>query len=89
MQRLTAMNLFLDDIYHHRKILKDGVVPAELVLKNDHYRPEMDGVDLKHGTYIHICGVDIIRDQEPVSFGSWKTMGARRQASPMWSKTGI
>jgi uncharacterized circularly permuted ATP-grasp superfamily protein len=64
VQRLTAMNLFLDDIYHHRKILKDGVVPAELVLKNDHYRPEMDGVDLKHGTYIHICGVDIIRDQE-------------------------
>lgn len=64
VQRLTAMNLFLDDIYHHRKILKDGVVPPELVLKNDHYRPEMEGVDLKHGTYIHICGVDIIRDQE-------------------------
>jgi uncharacterized circularly permuted ATP-grasp superfamily protein len=64
VQRLTAMNLFLDDIYHHRKILKDGVVPAELILKNAHYRPEMEGVDLKHRTYIHICGVDIIRDQE-------------------------
>ncbi len=64
VQRLTAMNLFLDDVYHHQKILKDGVVPAELVLKNDHYRPEMEGVDLKHGTYIQICGVDIIRDQE-------------------------
>lgn len=64
VQRLTAMNLFLDDIYHHRKILKDGVVPAELVLQNDHYRPEMEGIDLKHGTYIHICGVDIIRDQQ-------------------------
>ncbi|MEZ5930970.1 MAG: circularly permuted type 2 ATP-grasp protein [Alphaproteobacteria bacterium] len=64
VQRLTAMNLFLRDIYHDQKILKDGVVPAELVLKNTNYRPEMEGVDLRHGTYIHICGVDIIRDQE-------------------------
>lgn len=64
VQRLTAMNLFLEDIYHDQKILKDGVVPAELVLKNSNYRPEMEGVDLRHGTYIHICGVDIIRDQE-------------------------
>jgi uncharacterized circularly permuted ATP-grasp superfamily protein len=64
IQRVRALNLFLDDVYHDRKILKDGVVPAELVLGNANYRPEMAGVDLKHGTYIHICGVDIIRDQE-------------------------
>ncbi len=63
-QRLTAMNLFLHDIYHEQKILNDGVVPKELVLGNANYRPEMQGVDLRHGTYIHICGVDIIRDQE-------------------------
>ncbi|NJO37440.1 MAG: circularly permuted type 2 ATP-grasp protein [Rhizobiales bacterium] len=64
VQRLTAMNLFLEDVYHEQRILKDGVVPAELVLNNVNYRPEMRGVDLKHGTYVHICGVDIIRDQE-------------------------
>ncbi len=63
-QRLTAMNLFLHDIYHEQKILNDGVIPRELVLGNANYRPEMQGVDLRHGTYIHICGVDIIRDQE-------------------------
>ncbi len=63
-QRLTAMNLFLHDVYHDRHILHDGTVPAELVLNNANYRPEMAGVDLAHGTYIHICGVDIIRDQE-------------------------
>jgi uncharacterized circularly permuted ATP-grasp superfamily protein len=63
VQRLTAMNLFLHDIYHGQKILKDGVVPVELVLGNANYRPEMQDINLKHGTYIHICGVDIIRDQ--------------------------
>lgn len=63
VQRLSAMNLFLHDIYHDQKILKDGIIPGELVLKNANYRPEMKDLDLKHGTYIHICGVDIIRDQ--------------------------
>ena len=63
VQRLTAMNLFLHDIYHDQKILNDGIVPKELVLDNANYRPEMQGIDLRHGTYIHICGVDIIRDQ--------------------------
>lgn len=64
VQRLTAMNLFLQDVYHDQKILNDGVVPKELVLGNANYRPEMQGVDLRHGTYVHVCGVDIIRDQE-------------------------
>lgn len=63
-QRLAAMNLFLNDIYHDQKILNDDIVPKELVLGNANYRPEMQGVNLRHGTYIHICGVDIIRDQE-------------------------
>ncbi len=63
-QRLAAMNLFLHDIYHEQKILNDEIVPKELVLGNANYRQEMQGVNLRHGTYIHICGVDIIRDQE-------------------------
>lgn len=64
VQRLTATNLFLQDVYHDQKILNDGGVPKELVLGNANYRPEMQGVDLRHGTYVHVCGVDIIRDQE-------------------------
>jgi uncharacterized circularly permuted ATP-grasp superfamily protein len=62
-QRVKALNLFLHDIYHERKILKDGVVPAALVLTNTCYRPEMEGLDLPCGTYIHINGTDIVRDR--------------------------
>ncbi|WP_114393763.1 circularly permuted type 2 ATP-grasp protein [Oleisolibacter albus] len=61
-QRITALNLFLHDIYHGQKILKDGIVPAELVLGNANFRPQMMGLDLPFGTYIHIMGVDLVRD---------------------------
>ncbi len=61
-QRVKALNLFLHDIYHDRKILKDGIIPADLVLGNSNYRPEMVGYNPTHGTYIHIAGTDVIRD---------------------------
>jgi uncharacterized circularly permuted ATP-grasp superfamily protein len=63
-QRIKAMNLFLWDVYHDRKILKDGVIPSDLVLGNSNYRPEMIGYDPPCGTYIHIGGTDIIRDPD-------------------------
>ena len=63
-QRVTALNLFLHDVYHEQRILKDGVVPAELVLANPCYRQEMAGLDLPCGTYIHINGTDIVRDRK-------------------------
>ncbi|MGB0682935.1 MAG: circularly permuted type 2 ATP-grasp protein [Magnetovibrionaceae bacterium] len=62
IQRVTALNLFLKDIYGKQQILKDGIIPKDLVLKNANYRPEMVGVDLAHDTYVHIYGIDIIRD---------------------------
>ena len=62
-QRVKALNMFLHDIYHERRILADGIIPAELVLKNACYRPEMVGIDLPHNTYIHVNGTDIVRDQ--------------------------
>jgi uncharacterized circularly permuted ATP-grasp superfamily protein len=43
-------------------VLRDGVVPEDLVLGNGCLRPEMQGIDLPHGTYVHICGIDIVRD---------------------------
>ncbi len=61
-QRIKAMNLFLWDIYHDRKVLKDGIVPADLVLGNPNFRPEMVGYDPPCGTYVHIGGTDIIRN---------------------------
>jgi uncharacterized circularly permuted ATP-grasp superfamily protein len=63
IQRVQAINLFLHDVYHGQKILKDGIVPAELVLGNPNYRPEMQGVDVAHGTYAHVAGIDLIRDE--------------------------
>jgi uncharacterized circularly permuted ATP-grasp superfamily protein len=62
-QRVKALNLFLWDIYHDQKILKDGIVPKELVLGNSNYRPEMIGLDPPCGTYIHINGTDIVRNR--------------------------
>jgi len=63
-QRILALNLFLADIYHEGKILKDGVVPEEVVKGAAHYRPEMVGVRVPGDIYIHVCGTDLIRDHE-------------------------
>src|SRR4051794_21800860 len=62
-QRVRALNLFLADIYNQRHITRDGVVPAPLVFGNANYRPEMEGFPVRFGTYVHICGIDIVRDQ--------------------------
>jgi uncharacterized circularly permuted ATP-grasp superfamily protein len=61
-QRVQALNAFIHDIYHDQTILKAGVVPAEQVLCNPQYRPEMQGVDVPGGIYAHIAGIDIVRD---------------------------
>jgi len=60
-QRVKALNAFLHDIYHSQDILRAGRIPAEQVLKNAQYRPEMQGVDVPEGIYAHIAGVDIVR----------------------------
>src|SRR5207248_4912367 len=63
-QRITALNLLLDDIYHAQRVLRDGIVPPELILGNRNYRPLMRGIDLPHKTYVNICGTDIVRDEQ-------------------------
>lgn len=65
-QRVAALNLFLWDVYHEQKIIKDGVIPADLVFGNPNYRPQMVGIDVPFGTYIHIMGVDLVRDDAGV-----------------------
>lgn len=62
-QRVAALNAFLHDIYHARHITNDGVVPADLVYGNANYRPEMENFPVRFGTYVHICGTDIVRDE--------------------------
>jgi uncharacterized circularly permuted ATP-grasp superfamily protein len=63
-QRIAALNLFLYDIYHTQKILRDKVIPAELILGSQHFRREFVGVTPPQGIYIHVAGSDIIRDKE-------------------------
>jgi uncharacterized circularly permuted ATP-grasp superfamily protein len=61
IQRVTALNRFIEDVYHEQRILRDGVVPAELVLGNANFRPQMRGLKVPFGNYVNICGVDIVR----------------------------
>jgi uncharacterized circularly permuted ATP-grasp superfamily protein len=60
-QRITALNLFLKDVYHERRILKDGIVPGELIYTCPHYRREMRGLKVPRDVYVSICGTDLIR----------------------------
>ena len=63
-QRVTALNQFLWDIYHDQKILKDGIIPRELVLGNKNYCAQMEGIDVPFGTYVHINGTDLVRGDD-------------------------
>lgn len=60
-QRILALNLFLQDIYHDGKILKDKVVPYDMLASSRHYRHAMRGVDVAKQVYVAICGTDLIR----------------------------
>lgn len=63
-QRVRALNLFIHDIYHDRLILKDRVVPAELVVGASGYRREVVGLNVPKDIYVHVSGIDLIRDAE-------------------------
>ena len=63
-QRITALNLFLHDIYHEQKILKDGVVPEFYVMSGRHFRREFINFNVPKDIYIHVCGTDLIRDKD-------------------------
>jgi uncharacterized circularly permuted ATP-grasp superfamily protein len=64
IQRITALNLFLHDIYHDQKILKDRVIPPHYILGAKHFRREFMGFNVPKDIYVHICGTDLIRDRE-------------------------
>ena len=64
VQRITALNRFLHDIYHEQNIVKEGVIPEEVVRSAKHFRPEFMGFDVPKDIYIHICGSDLIRDRD-------------------------
>ncbi len=63
-QRLKALNLFLNDIYSNQFIIKDKVVPIEMIYSCEHYLREMHNLKVPHDIFVHIAGIDIIRDYD-------------------------
>src|SRR5947209_4087611 len=63
-QRLRALNLFLDDVYGRKLILKQRAIPPEIVLSSSLYLREVEGLSVPHGIHCHIAGVDLVRDEK-------------------------
>ena len=61
VQRVTALNRFLHDVYHDQDILKAGIIPKEQILNNAQFRKEMMGVNVPGNIYSHMSGIDIVR----------------------------
>lgn len=64
VQRLRALNAFIDDLYNDQKIIRQGIVPSELVSKSRGFLPELAGCSPKFGVWAHICGSDLVRDAD-------------------------
>ena len=71
VQRVTALNRFIHDIYHEQEILKAGVIPTEQITRNAQFRPEMVGVDVPSQIYSHISGIDIVRAPDAQGQGQY------------------
>jgi uncharacterized circularly permuted ATP-grasp superfamily protein len=63
-QRIRALNLFIDDIYHDQRIIKDGVIPAEIVRTASSFRKQCIGLNPPNGVWCHITGTDLVRDRD-------------------------
>ena len=63
-QRVKALNLFIDDLYHDQNIVHDGVFPAEVLADSRNFRTQCVGVDPPLGVWAHICGSDLVRDRD-------------------------
>jgi uncharacterized circularly permuted ATP-grasp superfamily protein len=63
-QRVYALNLFIDDIYHHQKIVKDKVIPEHLVISARSFRAACVGLNPPRGVWCHITGTDLVRDRD-------------------------
>lgn len=62
VQRLKALNLFIDDLYNNQDVIRDGIVPESLLDSSKNFLPELRGIKPVHGVWAHICGSDLVRD---------------------------
>ncbi|HKB75481.1 MAG TPA: circularly permuted type 2 ATP-grasp protein [Myxococcales bacterium] len=70
VQRLSALSLFLDDVYGEQRIISEGRIPRDLVLGAKHYLPALRGVRPPGGVRVHVSGIDLIRDPA----GTWRVL---------------
>ncbi|RTL00580.1 MAG: circularly permuted type 2 ATP-grasp protein [Lysobacterales bacterium] len=63
-QRVQALNLFIDDLYHEQKVIRDGILPAEILAQSVNFRPQCVGITPPHRVWAHICGSDLVRDKD-------------------------
>ena len=70
-QRVRALNMFLQDVYHEQDMLRAGRIPADQILRNVQYRPEMRGVDVAGDVYAHVAGIDIVRASSAAGAGEY------------------
>jgi len=68
VQRLAALNMFIDDVYNAQSIFEDGVIPRYVLDQSRNYRKECEGVHPPHGVWAHICGSDLVRDRDGVFY---------------------
>jgi uncharacterized circularly permuted ATP-grasp superfamily protein len=69
-QRIRALNRFVDDVYHAREIVREGIVPWRLVVSRSHFARAVHGIRPPGGVYCHVAGCDLVRDAD----GSWKVL---------------
>ena len=82
------MNLFIDDIYHDQKILKDKIVPAEIILSATSFRKECVGLNPPRGIWCHITGTDLVRHRDGQIYVIEENLLAPPRASPCCWKIG-
>ena len=63
-QRLTALNLFIDDLYNGQKVVRDGVFPLEVLAGSKNFRAQCRGISPRFGVWAHVCGTDLVRDSD-------------------------
>jgi uncharacterized circularly permuted ATP-grasp superfamily protein len=68
IQRVQALNLFIDDLYHKQQIIRDKVFPAEVIRESKNFRPQCVNVNPPRGIWAHICGSDLVRDADGVLY---------------------
>jgi uncharacterized circularly permuted ATP-grasp superfamily protein len=67
-QRVRALNMFIDDIYHEQRIVAEGVFPPEVLAKSKNFRPQCVGVSPPSSVWAHICGSDLVRDRDGIIY---------------------